>query len=90
MAPGTCSTISGALRAGPSQRRRNPRAAGAPLTSILFTESLLSSVAQPLRLPRRDSSRRLVADQAPDSTRVSSRQAESLRHEGADVLQHCL
>ena len=34
-------------------------------------------VAQPLRLPRRDSSRRMAAGRAQDSTRVSSRQAES-------------
>src|SRR5260370_35837991 len=37
-------------------------------------------VAQPLRLPRRDSSRRFLPSSTQDSTRVSSRQAESLRH----------
>src|SRR5690349_7892073 len=37
-------------------------------------------VAQPLRLPRRDSSRRFRPRRAQDSTRVSSRQAKSLRH----------
>src|SRR5260370_31492644 len=37
-------------------------------------------VAQPLRLLRRDSSRRFLPSSTQDSTRVSSRQAESLRH----------
>jgi hypothetical protein len=37
-------------------------------------------LAQPLRLPRRDSSQRFLPSRGQDSTRVSSRQAESLRH----------
>ena len=48
------------------------------------------NVAQPLRLPRRDSSRRLLENCPEDSTRVSSRQTESLRHSEVEYLTRTL